>query len=81
MYKKFGITKQTGDLIHVEITVNKTASVHIVDSYVVNVTSAGENKIYCWIELNQIQNIASLKDVIEMRVPLGVQLSSPSGEG
>jgi hypothetical protein len=74
---KFGITKTTGTLILVEIIVNKTASAHLIDPYAVNVTGTMENNIYCWIEPANLQNIASLKDVIEVRVPLGVQLSNP----
>ena len=78
---KFGITKTTGNLILVEIIVNKTASAHFIDPYAVNVTGTVDNNINCWIEPDNLQNIASLKDVIAIRVPLGVQLSSYSGEG
>lgn len=60
---KFGITKTTDDVIFVEITFNKTASVHDIDPYAVNISSIRENRMHCWIEISSLQKVASLADV------------------
>jgi hypothetical protein len=58
----------TGDLFLVEIRVDKSASVDIVDPYIAKESGVIDQTIYCWVELNKLQDIASLDDVIQVRL-------------
>ena len=70
VYAKLDVNKPTGDLFLVDIGINKSASVHIVDPYVVKVHGSEEifHSIFCWVELSSLQDIASLESVNQIHL-------------
>ncbi len=61
----------TGDLFLVSIRITDTAPEQIADAYVARRTDTivdPYHEIYCWVELNKLQSIASLNDVLQVRL-------------
>jgi hypothetical protein len=63
---RLGISKPTSDLFLVSIRVNRSASVHVVDPYIVTDDGTVDDIIYSWVELKNLQSIASLEPVIQI---------------
>jgi len=68
---KSGTSITTGDLFLVQISLSETASEQIVDPYVAERTDTVTDPYhvtYCWVQLNKLQDIASLDEVKQVRL-------------
>lgn len=63
VFTKFGISQPTGDLVKVTININSSVSTHIVNPYVVYLIGKRGNLVDAWVDLNNIEKIATLENV------------------